>query len=347
MRNLIQIFYLLVVCLSLSPFPAISSESSDSIHHSEVPRNQEPDISPKRRKIKSLGLLEGREDETIVIAPLREAQLGEEQGAFVGRNRKKLKHRRINEFEVTKKRLEERNFMTPTGKLDIDGLKTLMETEKTREGANPGGVAPLPHYTLEDLDRMYPTPEGNVRLGIEETQTTQPYLRNFSRANRWERRSHFVEFRKPGKLDEILPDEILNYKKDEGRMTIFVHGSVGYRYGIEVLEYDTIGQLKQKVWEEERHYRHEVENLKVQDEVEKFDIETQELVVNGTWLYPDSRTLKWYNITSYTILRLVPKPEEMELNEADKNFTMDLLWWREWHRWSGNRQFPLVMIQQN
>ena len=224
--------------------------------------------------------------------------------------------------------------MTPSGKLDVEGLKTLMRTESTREGANPEGVASLKHYTLEDLDRMYPTQEGNVRLGIE-TPESQPLLRNFSKTNRWDRRSHFVEFRRPSRLDEMLPDEILNYAKDGGQMTVFVQGSVGYRYAIDVLEYDTIGHLKSKVWEEERRHRHETEGLRARDEAEGFDIEAQELLVNGTWLYPDSRTLKWYNITAYTILFLVPRPEQAALDDEGKRFTLDLLWGREWHRCPG------------
>jgi hypothetical protein len=333
-----KIIHITTVCCILNVWsflPVVSESSSSDFSQvsNDVPQRQtKPMLTTHRKKIKSLGLLEGRDEETIIIAPKRDAQAGEEKGAFIGRNRKKLKHRRINQFEVTKQQLEERDFMTANGKLDVEGLTTLMESELKREETNPDGSAPLMHHTLEDLDRMYPTPEGNVRLGLEEAQTNQPYLRNFSKSKRWERASHFVEFRKPGKLDELLPDEILNYKKDGGRMTIFVQGSIGYRYGIEVLEYDTIWQLKQKVWAEERHYRYEVENVKTQDEAEHFEIESQELVVNGTWLHPDSRTLKWYNITAYTILTLVPKGVEIELTEEDKNFTMDLLWWREWHR---------------
>jgi hypothetical protein len=289
-------------------------------------------IPPSRRRLRSLGLLEGRNEETVIISAPRAAKPGEEEGAFSGRNRKKLKHRRINVFEVTQKRLEERGYMTPTGDLDVKGLTTLMETEDTREGANPQGVAPLKHYMLEDLDRMFPTPEGNARLGLEDGEN-QHTLRNFSKPNRWERKSHFVEFRKPGKLEQILPDEVLNYAKEGGKITIFVEGSAGYRYGIECLEYDTIGHLKELVWAEERHHRYVVEKMEVRDKAENFEIETQELTINGSMLYPDSRTLKWYNITNYAILDLIPKPEGMELDDDAKKFTVDLLWWRELHRY--------------
>jgi hypothetical protein len=304
---------------------------SSSIQQNEI-QDVQAQSTPPRRKLRSLGLLEGRNEETVVISAPRGAKAGEEEGAFSGRNRKKLKHRRINAFEVTKKRLEERGFMTPTGNLDVKGLTTLMEMEDTREGANPQGVASLKHYMLEDLDRMYPTPEGNARLGLDDSEN-HATLRNFSKPNRWERRSQFVEFRKPGKLAQILPDEVLNYAKEGGKITIFVQGSAGYRYGIECLEYDTIGHLKELVWAEERHHRYVVEKMEERDETEKFEIETQELMLNGSMLYPDSRTLKWYNITNYAILYLIPKPEGIVLDDDAKKFTIDLLWWRELHRY--------------
>ncbi len=53
----------------------------------------------------------------------------------------------------------------------------------------------------------------------------------------------------------------------------------------------------------------------MQDEAE----ETQELTLDGLMLYPDSRTLKWFNITNYAILYLITKPEGIVLDENDKN----------------------------
>ena len=309
-------------CILLTMNDLIRSDEAFSSSESAFVDNMN-----KKRRIKTLGPLEGREQSTLVIGPKYGAKEGEDPSAFLGRNRKKLKHRRINAFEVNQRRLEEREYLGADGKLDMDGLKILIENEDQRAGGEDC-AAPLKHYTLEDLDRMYPTPEGNVRLGLAKPESLATF-RNFSALHRWERQHHFVSMRKPNQMAQVLPNEITDYSKGGGKMTIIVHGSIGYSYAIDVQEYDTIGQVKELIWKQEEIHRWDIENLKLQDEQQNFDIRSQELIMNGNLLYPDGRTLKWFNVTEDTIVRVIPKVEEFEIDDEGKAFSLDLLWWRE------------------
>ena len=215
--------------------------------------------------------MEGRGGESY-FANVRERETDREEGAHTGRNPKLLKHRRMHVLERTHRQLLKNDFLNARGETDFQGLRMLADAE--HEKNTMGGPPPIRHQTLKELDQLYPTPEGNVRLGLAPPESLDQG-RNISQANRWERSSHYVQFRKPGSVEEILPDEMINYVKDSDRITIFVHGSLNERYPFSVKPFLSIGDLKTLVWQVERYVRHEMHGLKSKDEEQGFVIEKQ------------------------------------------------------------------------
>ena len=80
---------------------------------------------------------------------------------------------------------------------------------------------------------------------------------------------------RPPKIDpdSLLLDEELNYNKYNEPFTIFVQGSAGERYAIEVTRYDTVANLKKAVWELEHEHRYpEGSGRRARDEAEGFKV---------------------------------------------------------------------------
>ena len=121
--------------------PSVSSrEASDSRAAAQQSEESQESPAPKKR-LKDLGLLEGRDRNTHFLHPFQPGPAAdEEEGAFAGRNRKKKKHRRIHAVEVQTRKLEETGGLRPDGSLDVRGLLQLAAAEEERAAAPEGIV---------------------------------------------------------------------------------------------------------------------------------------------------------------------------------------------------------------
>ena len=290
-----------------------------------------------RRKIKELGLLEGRERNTRFLHPFEpEVKYDEQEGAYAGRNRKKKKHRRLHAVEVQARKLEESGGLKSDGSLDVSGLLKLAAAQEEREKA-PGGVVTQKYWTMEELDLAYPTPEGNVRLGL---QTEADIMQKRPR-KKYERSSHLINMRAPGAVEGLIPYAALDYRRDWQNTTLFVLGSMGHLYSIVVQPLFSVGAFKEMVWEHERRHRDGAKDLK-----SNYKVHRQILVLDrgieapprgpknasvhsGSAarapscfiLGPDLRRLAWYNITDYDVVRVeAPTPK---LSEEEEEAVLD------------------------
>jgi hypothetical protein len=287
-----------------------------------------------RRKIKELGILEGRTRDIRFLHPVKpEPASDEEEGPHAGRNRKKKKHRRLYAVEVQARKIDQTDGLRDDGTLDVGGLVKLAEAQEERAAA-PGGIVQQKQWTMEELDRAYPDPEGNKRLGLvneDDLPPTPPRARH-------ERSSHFVKMRAPGTVAGLIPDDHLNYRRQKENVSLLVMGSMGHLYCVTVQPCWSVGALKEIVWGWERRRRNPKE-----DEREGFKVHRQRLILDrsmpvpascksgaqqrvrvkpgtsdGSELYtlgPDIRLLSWYNITDYDVIMVkppVPKPTEEE-----------------------------------
>ena len=357
----------------------IADPSSGSILRAKIGAAGEEESSAldeaatKQKRIRQMDVFEGRNSSVRLMTKVTTRRNDEENWSFLGANPKKLKHRRLDAVEVAKRSLEENQWMNPDGSLDMKGALKLIEAEEEREAAPDGRTVRTKIYSLEELDKIHPTEEGNIRLGLK------PKTRNVTvdvHRERWERSSHFVEMRKPGsKPQGLLAEDMLNYRAHRRNITIFVEGSVEVRfairtsasfraiiscidlamrgkeaelaervrecrvaltvgrdrYAVELPLSSTIEELKSAVWAWERHYRHEVCGLRGKDEEAGFRIEEQQLVHNSGLLQPDGRPLRYYNLSDYALLRVVPPFIEAseEQRGAMAEWYHELTYWRE------------------
>eukprot|EP00961_Rhodomonas_salina_P072359 972095-Rhodomonas_salina.1 len=241
----------------------------------ESSSSDEGDKNGKKR-IKQLGLLEGRKSTVQLMTKDYGRKDDEENWSYMGANPKKLKHRRLDAVEVAARALEEKQWMKPDGSLDLKGALKLVEAQEEREAAPDGRTVQSKIYSLEELDSLYPTEEGDIRLG-----KLKPEERNETvsvKRQRWEQTGHFINMRKPGSKPEgLLTAEMQNYRWKQRNITLFVEGSVETRYAIELPVLATVGELKSHVWDWERHYRHDICKLEGKDKMEGFKLEKQEL----------------------------------------------------------------------
>ena len=201
---------------------------------------------------------DGGEDTMVWMTEQPGIREGEEKGAYAGRNRKKLKHRRLDAVEVMTRKLEEKGLEKRDGSLDEDGLMALLDAETEREKAIEEGYSqgvPMKTWTLEELDQAFPTEEGNVRLGLKNASDVE-YV-GVERLERYERSSNFVEMRRPAAKNthSALHDQVINYTPSDQMMTVFVEGSTGARYAVRVHEFELVESFKAKVWDLEREHR--------------------------------------------------------------------------------------------
>ena len=323
---------------SVTPPPSVSSREARAAAAQQSEESQEPRAAPTPR-IKELGILEGRERNTHFLHPYQPGPAADEvEGAFAGRNRKKKKHRRIHAVEVQTRKLEKTGALKADGSLDVRGLLQLAAAEEERAAA-PEGIVQQKEWTMEELDLAYPDPEGNARLGL--TDPASPAQRARPRA-KFERSSHLVQMRAPGAVEGLIPDELLNYRREQTNITVLVLGSMGHTYCITVQPRFSVGEFKELVWEQEREHR-DAE----QDAREGFRVHRQRLVLErglpdpasprrndpaakplrtppgtadasraarshapatfGTFLLgPEIRTLGWYNVTEYDLFFVLP-----------------------------------------
>jgi len=284
-----------------------------------------------------LGDLEGREEKTYMIAAPTARDPGVEQGSFTGRNPKKLKHRRLDAVEVAERELRTRGTMEHGEDLDVKGLEKLLEAQSDRQQAEAlgyKGATPQRQWTMEDLDKEFPTEEGNRRLGVTPPDQQQQAVQVTER-KRWERSSHLVDMRKAGQKAEVLPGEAFAYTPRDQKMVLFVAGSTQERYAIEAHEDDTVADFKSSIWAMEREYRYpdgrEGRSQKAKDEASGFKIESQDLWLNGSLVESDHVTLKYLHVENYDIFRLFPKPPETTEEEMKEvqDYYVDILWWHE------------------
>jgi hypothetical protein len=251
----------------------ISQEDSDAPEKANASGNE----ANKKRSLKGLGLLDGRGDsdeQTYMITAPPPSQAELMQGSYGGRNPKKLKHRRINAVEVAERELEKTGAMGLDGNIDMERMTKLLDAQTEREIAEEQGIygsAPMRQWTMEDLDREFETEEGNKRLGIV---PDGPEIVSSQTRKRWERSSHFVDMRPPGKLqiDSLLPEDELNYRKYREPFTIFVQGSAGARYAMEVTLLHTVANLKKAIWQLEYQHRYKDPGQRTRDEQEGFKV---------------------------------------------------------------------------
>ncbi len=325
---------------SVTPPPSVSSREArdNAAAAQQSEESQEPRAVPKPR-IKELGILEGRERNTHFLHPFQPGPAADEvEGAFAGRNRKKKKHRRIHAVEVQTRKLEKTGALKPDGSLDVRGLLQLAAAEEERAVA-PEGIVQQKEWTMEELDLAYPDPEGNARLGL--TDPASPEQRARPRA-KFERSSHLVQMRAPGAVEGLIPDELLNYRREQTNITVLVLGSIGHVYCITVQPRFSVAEFKELVWEQEREHRDAAQDAK-----EGFKVHRQRLVLErglpdpasprradpaaasprtppgaagaylrapshapltfGTFLLgPEHRTLGWYNVTEYDVFFVLP-----------------------------------------
>ena len=218
----------------------IAGRTSGSSSTAEPSRSQTPSLSPDRgwggpasgsaieeepaeepKKIRELGILEGRTRETHFLHAEPEIADDEVEGAYVGRNRKKKKHRRLHAVEVQVRKLEETDGLMADGSLNVPGLLKLASAQEERDAA-PDGIVRDKEWTLEELDKAYPDPEGNKRLGLKDTT-----VHAVTRRAKWERSSHLVDMHAPGSQPNVIPEDVLNYRLDRQNMTVLVMGSMG------------------------------------------------------------------------------------------------------------------------
>jgi hypothetical protein len=276
----------------------LSTQSSTEVDISDFKPSE--DAPRERKRLKDRGLVEG-ENVGDAIFITAETEPGREEGTHTGRNPKKLKHRRLHAVEFEERRLRENDYVTPAGDFDVEGALRLAKAEQDRAKGNQHRK----FYSLEQLDRMYRTSEGDVRLGIAPAPTQENITVAIKR-DRWARRSHLVDMGTPGKMQSAIPKEMLKYRTPSEEIVVFVDGSVGHRYAITIEDDATVRELKEKVWVEERHARWELCGLRDKDAAKGFNIEEQALLLRGLPLDSDARMLGRFNITTYTILRVVP-----------------------------------------
>ena len=297
------------------------------------------EATPEKRRIKDLGLLEGRVQNTHFLHPVDpEPGSDELEGPHAGRNRKKKKHRRLHAVEVQAKQLHQSGGLTRDGKLDVGGLLKLAEAQEERDAA-PGGVVQQKHWTMEELDIAFPDHEGNKRLGLV---SDDDIASNRLPRARYERSSHLVRMRAPGTVAGLMPDDVLDYRHEKQNTTLLVMGSMGHVYSITVQPRFSVGTLKELVWGFERKHRD-----KAKDAKDGFKVHRQRLILErgistptpansdaqpsgragvagyrrasglqeSYTLGPDIRLLSWYNITDYDVVMVLPPSVEPTQDE--------------------------------
>ena len=336
--------------VSLTPPPSSSPGRADGGGDSQ----EKPVPAEPRRRIRDLGLLEGRERDTHFLHdPTIKVADDEVEGPYAGRNRKKKKHRIIHAVEVQARKLEQSGGLKSDGSLDVAGLLKLASAQEERESA-PGGVVRQKDWTLEELDLAYPTPEGNKRLGLQDEADLAPKA---PRA-KWERSSHLINMRAPGTFANLIPEDTLNYRRSWQNTTLLVLGSMGHVYTIVVQPCFSVGGLKEMVWELERLHRDAAQDVK-----DHFKIHRQRLILDrgsrparslasatrvpedgaisgeaevfeAYELGPDMRTLEWYNITDLDVLYVDPPVEKpsAEEQQAFEHACFDAAYEREINR---------------
>ncbi|KAJ1490658.1 hypothetical protein T484DRAFT_3296210 [Baffinella frigidus] len=308
---------------------AASAESSSSSSTERVLSDVTKEKPPPRlrRRLKDRGVLEGEfsDDATMITADHRKP--GQEEGAFTGRNPKNLKHRRLHAVEVEERKLREANYVNKEGTADFAGIVKLAKAEQDRVR----GRQHQTHLTMEDLDTMYPTPEGDVRRGIAPPLEQQKNVTVEINPDRWARRSHFVEMGKPGERKSVFPEEMLNYRTTSEEMVVFVEGSLGHRYAITLQDDSSVGDLKKLVWADEREARWKIGGLQDKDKAAGFDLTEQLLFIDDIILEPDSRPLERFNVTDYKIVRVRPPSRPFTADEIDElaEHYDEMVYWRE------------------
>jgi hypothetical protein len=284
------------------------------------------------KKIRELGILEGRERNTHFLHPIKkEIAYDEQEGPYAGRNRKKKKHRRLYAVEVQARKLEQSGGLKSDGSLDVGGLLKLAQAEEERAQA-PGGIVQQKHWTMEELDIAYPTLEGNVRLGlVDAADVAAPKVRA-----KFERSSHLVSMRAPGTVAGLISDEMLNYRLETQNTTLLVLGSKGHLYSIVVQPDFAVGTLKEMVWELERQHRDADADKKNAYKVQRQRLLLERGIPNAAdppaplpfpalspvvsdtqLLGPDIRTLAWYNITDYDVIFVLPPLPKVTAEEQE------------------------------
>ena len=305
---------LLLAAACLVAASAESSGSSSSLPsvHSDV-TEEKPPPPPLRTRLKDRGLLDGEfaNEATMITADHRKQ--GQEEGAFTGRNPKNLKHRRLHAVEVQERKLREANYEDRDGETDFAGIVKLAKAEQDRDR----GRHLKTYLSMEELDKMYPTPEGDVRRGIA-APPEQGNVTVTIKPDRWARKSHFVEMGKVGARKSVFSDEMLEYRTSSAEIVVFVEGSLGHRYAITLQDDATVGELKKLVWDDERRVRWEEAGLQDKDKAQGFDLTQQLLFINDDILEPDSRPIERFNVTSYKVLRVRPPARPFTEEECDE-----------------------------
>ena len=297
---------------------SIDSSAYSSSNHESVQQLQEelmheqkvPEPDPvKKRPLKTLGLFDDRYgNNTITVCNLEDETKRDVLPHLNLKELKRKKHRVMHDVEIAQRKLIEGGLETALGELDTTNLLKLMNAENAR-AQNPerAKMGYRKIWTLEELDRKYPTPEGNRRLGL----ASNDQVKIVPKVERWKKTSHLVDIGKPGARPELLPDYVLNYKQMPVQVDIIIKSSIGCHYLLRVDVQCQLRHLKYTIWEHEAYYRYNYSNLSIADQARGYDIKKQILLCNGRQLQKldNEHSLEFLGIKNFSIIRVLEKLE--------------------------------------